>query len=121
MRPGRSPQSLTTPRVGTPWLETRRQKVKRMVAGFAVLLQCISRALLAFLVVFIATAVLGHRVGTVSIGIALALSALAAFHTVRTKLPVYRNLDSRQSKRLLAISIVSATGWIVLLLAALRA
>ena len=38
----------------------------------------------------------------------------------RTKLPIYRNLDSRQSKRLLTISIVSAIGWAVLPLAVLK-
>ena len=91
-----------------------------MVAGFAVLLQCISRALLVFLVGLIGMALLGQSVGTASIAIALALSALAAVHTVRTKLPVYRNLDSRQSKRLLTISIVSAIGWAVLPLAVLK-
>ena len=53
-----------------------------MVAGFAVLLQCISRALLVFLVGLIGMALLGQSVGTTSIAIALALSALAAFHTV---------------------------------------
>jgi len=82
-----------------------------MVAEIAVFLQCLARVAMVFLAVFLSTSLLGSVVGTVSIGIALALSLVVVFLTIKTKLPIYRQFEPHQKRRLLIFCTVSAVGW----------
>jgi len=82
-----------------------------MVAEIAVFLQCLARVAMVFLAIFLATSLLGAVVGTVCIVIALTLSVAVVFLTIKTKLPIYRQFEPHQTRRLLIFCTVSAAGW----------